>query len=122
LKLLCNKADKIYGQICKKINNLIMNNTFSKVLFVLSLTLLSLGVLSSCITFQEVGKPHKKHPNHHKHPKKKKHPHSTHGNYRISVPQPHPSKGNNGKGNPNGKSKGKGHGNGKSKGGNGNKH
>ncbi len=89
-----------------------MNKIVTKSLLVLSLTLSVIGMMSSCITFQEIAKPNKKQSNHH-HPRKKPHSHTTNVTYRFPAPQSHPSNGNQAKGHKNGKAKGHDNGNNK---------
>lgn len=57
-----------------------MNKLFQRALLALTLTLSSIGMLSSCITLQEMRKPR------HNHSQKKKHPNATRIEYKIKTP------------------------------------
>lgn len=57
-----------------------MSKLFQRVLLALTLTVSSIGILSSCITLQDMRKPR------HNHSQKKKHPNATRIEYKIKTP------------------------------------
>ncbi len=73
-----------------------MSKSFQRVLLALTLTLSSIGILSSCITLQDMRKPR------HNQSQKKKHPNTTRIEYKIKTPNPS----NRHKGHDNGHGKG----------------
>jgi len=81
-----------------------MKNLFSKTLLVVVLFVTTISI-SSCITFQDMRKPH-----HHNHgQQKKKHPNATRVEYKVKTPN-HSNGHGKGHGNGHNKGKGKGHG------------
>ena len=72
-----------------------MSKLFQRVLLALTLTVSSIGILSSCITLQDMRKPR------HNQSQKKKHPNATRIEYKIKTPNH--SNGHNGHDNDHGK-------------------